>query len=111
MLREKENAVPLQETKPRRANGDRAVEAAGAASTTPGRPTIGLALGGGAARGFAHIGILQTLLANGIKPDVITGTSMGAVIGGCCAAGQLEPFAQWSLTLTRRRILRYLDVS
>lgn len=91
--------------------GDRAVEAEGAASTTAGRPSIGLALGGGAARGFAHIGILRTLLAEGIKPDVITGTSMGAVVGGCYAAGQLESFAQWSLTLTRRRVLRYLDVS
>jgi NTE family protein len=75
------------------------------------RPPIGIALGGGAARGFAHIGILQTLLANGVKPDVVTGTSMGAVVGGCYAAGQLEPFTRWSLGLTRRRILGYLDVS
>ena len=55
-----------------------------------GRPTIGLALGGGAARGFAHIGVLRTLLAHGIKPDVIVGTSIGAVVGGCYAAGQLD---------------------
>ncbi len=94
-----------------RGTGDRAVAAEEAASTTAGRPSIGLALGGGAARGFAHVGILQTLLAAGIKPDVITGTSMGAVVGGCYAAGQLEAFAQWSLALTRRRVLRYLDVS
>jgi NTE family protein len=75
------------------------------------RPSIGLVLGGGAARGFAHIGVLQTLLAHGLKPDVITGTSMGAVVGGCYAAGQLEPFMQWALGLTRRRVLRYLDFS
>ena len=76
-----------------------------------GRPSIGLALGGGAARGFAHIGVLQTLLAHGLKPDVIAGTSMGAVIGGCYAAGQLDDIAEWALSLTRRRVLGYLDVS
>jgi NTE family protein len=102
----------LQGPTPRASAGDRAVEANGELSTTPpGRPSIGLALGGGAARGFAHIGILQTLLAHGVKPDVITGTSMGAVIGGCYAAGYLEPFMQWSLALTRKSVLRYLDVS
>ena len=42
------------------------------------RPVIGLALGGGAARGFAHIGVLRTLMAHGIRPDVIAGTSTGA---------------------------------
>ena len=75
------------------------------------RPSLGLALGGGAARGFAHIGILQTLLAHGFKPDVITGTSMGAVVGGCCAAGHLQSFSEWALTLTRKRVFRYLDFS
>jgi NTE family protein len=77
----------------------------------PSRPSIGIALGGGAARGFAHIGVLQTLLANGIKPDVVTGTSMGAVIGGCYAAGQIDAITDWALSLTRRRVLGYLDVS
>ena len=73
------------------------------------RPTIGVALSGGAARGFAHIGVLQTLVAHGLKPDVIAATSMGAVIGGCYAAGQLEYFTHWALRLTRRRVLGYLD--
>jgi NTE family protein len=75
------------------------------------RPSIGLALGGGAARGFAHIGILNILLAYGLKPDVITGTSIGALIGGFCAAGQLDAITEWSLGLTRHRVLGYLDVS
>jgi NTE family protein len=92
--------------------GDRAVEAL----NTPNgdrrkRPSIGLALGGGAARGFAHIGVLQTLLAHGVKPDVITGTSMGAVVGGCYAAGQMKSLCEWTLTLTRRRVFRYVDFS
>ena len=46
------------------------------------RPVIGLALGGGAARGFAHIGVLRTLLAHGIVPNIVVGTSIGAVVGG-----------------------------
>ena len=54
------------------------------------RTRIGIALGGGAARGWAHIGVLRTLAAAGIVPDVIAGTSIGAVVGGCFAAGQLD---------------------
>jgi NTE family protein len=91
--------------------GDRSVEAGESSPAAAGRPSIGLALGGGAARGFAHIGVLQTLLAHGLKPDVVAGTSMGAVIGGCYAAGELDDIAAWARGLTRRRILGYLDVS
>src|SRR5690348_11721834 len=75
------------------------------------RPTIGLALGGGAARGFAHIGVMRTLLAHGIVPDVIVGTSIGAVVGGCYAAKELDDLESWSRTLTVRGILSYLDIS
>ena len=67
-------------------NGDRAAEATPQPQPTVTRPTIGLALGGGAARGFAHIGVMRKLLAHGIVPDVIVGTSIGAVVGGCYAA-------------------------
>ena len=73
------------------------------------RPSIGLALGGGAARGFAHIGVLRTLMARGLKPEVIAGTSIGAVVGGCYAAGQLDAFEVWGRGLTPRRLLGYLD--
>ncbi len=73
------------------------------------RFSIGLALGGGAARGFAHIGVLRTLLANGIRPDVIAGTSIGAIVGGLYGAGHLDAFEEWCRTLTRRRVLGYLD--
>jgi len=75
------------------------------------RPSIGLVLGGGAARGFAHIGVIKTLLAKGYTPDIITGTSIGAVIGGCFAAGKLEEVERWGRGLTRRSLLGYLDVS
>lgn len=51
------------------------------------RPVIGLALGGGGARGYAHIGVIRTLIAHQIPIDVVAGTSMGAVIGGAYACG------------------------
>jgi NTE family protein len=73
------------------------------------RLSIGLVLGGGAARGFAHIGVLRTLLAHGIRPDVIAGTSIGAVVAGLFAAGELDVFEDWCRQLTRRRVLGYLD--
>ena len=58
------------------------------ASVKPAKPVrIGLALGGGAARGFAHIGVIKTLEAQGINPDIIVGTSAGAVVGALYAAG------------------------
>jgi NTE family protein len=74
------------------------------------RPVIGLALGGGAARGFAHIGILRTLLAHGIVPNVVVGTSIGAVVGGAYAAGHLDTLEQWARSLQPRNILGYLDI-
>src|SRR6201991_5387043 len=74
------------------------------------RPVIGLALGGGAARGFAHIGILKTLVAHGINPDVVVGTSIGGVVGGAYAAGHLDRLEAWARTLQPRSILSYLDI-
>src|ERR1700726_4071509 len=74
------------------------------------RPVIGLALGGGAARGFAHIGIVRTLIAHGIIPDVVVGTSIGAVIGGAYASGHLDTLEEWARSLQPRNILSYLDI-
>jgi NTE family protein len=70
---------------------------------------IGLALGGGAARGWAHIGVLKALAAAGIKPDIIAGTSIGAVVGACHAAGHLDELEGFARELNRRRIFGYLD--
>ena len=70
---------------------------------------IGLALGGGAARGWAHIGVLKALAEAGIKPDIIAGTSIGAVVGACHAAGHLDELEEFARELTRRRIFGYLD--
>jgi NTE family protein len=74
------------------------------------RPVIGLALGGGAARGFAHIGIVRALVAHGIIPDVIVGTSIGAVVGGVYASGHLDTLEEWARGLQPRNILGYLDI-
>jgi len=93
-------------------NGDRAADASDApAKPVAARPSIGLALGGGAARGFAHIGVLRALIANGIVPDVIVGTSIGAVVGGCYAANQMDELESWSRALTVRGVLSYLDIN
>jgi NTE family protein len=56
-------------------------------TVSPKKPVIGLALGGGAARGFAHIGVIKALEANGIKPDLVVGTSAGSVIAALYASG------------------------
>ena len=74
------------------------------------RPVIGLALGGGAARGFAHIGIVRALIAHSIVPDVVVGTSIGAVVGGAYAAGHLDTLEEWARSLQPRNILGYLDI-
>jgi len=70
---------------------------------------IGLALGGGSARGWAHIGVLRALNAEGIHPDIIAGTSIGAVVGGCYVAGELGALEQFARQLTRRKVLGFLD--
>ena len=93
-------------------NGDRSAEATPApVQPAATRPTIGLALGGGAARGFAHIGVVRALAARGIVPDVIVGTSIGAVVGGCYAARQLDGLEEWARGLNVRNVLSYLDIS
>ncbi len=74
------------------------------------RPVIGLALGGGAARGLAHIGIVRSLIAHGIVPNVVVGTSIGAVVGGAYATGQLDTLEEWARRLQPRKILGYLDI-
>ncbi len=70
---------------------------------------IGLALGGGAARGLAHIGVIEALIEAGLEPQIVAGTSIGAVAGGFYAAGRLEELHGFAKELTLRRLLRYLD--
>ena len=58
-------------------------------------PKLGLALGGGAARGFAHIGVIQVLEENGIKPDLVVGTSAGSLVAAFYASGKTGAQLQW----------------
>lgn len=74
-------------------------------------PRIGLALGSGGARGWAHIGVLRSLEAHGIRPDVVCGSSAGALVGGAYASGNLDSFTEWVTSLTRLDVLRMLDFS
>ena len=74
------------------------------------RPRIGLALGGGVARGWAHIGALRALRRYGIEPDVIAGSSVGALVGGAHLAGRLSALEDWARKLTRIKIVSYLDL-
>ena len=70
---------------------------------------IGLALGGGMARGFAHIGALRALQRHGIHPGIVAGTSIGALAGGSYLTGQLDDFEKWATSLNRFKVLSYLD--
>jgi NTE family protein len=90
-----------------RQNGARGKMELGAALTK--KPKIGLALRRRRGAAFAHIGILRTL-ANGIVPDIVVGTSIGAVVGGSYAAGHLDTLEAWARGLLPRNIFSYLDI-
>ncbi len=88
-------------------------ESGGATLTRPKvrKPKIGLAIGAGSARGWAHIGVLRELESSGIVPDVIAGTSIGAIVGGCHAAGKLGDIEDFALGMTKRRMFTLMDFS
>jgi NTE family protein len=71
---------------------------------------IAVALGGGSARGWAHIGVLRALDEVGLQVDMIAGTSIGALVGGCYLAGKLDQLEEFARSLTRRRMLGLLDI-
>lgn len=73
------------------------------------RPKIGLALGSGVSRGWAHIGILKAMKARGIVPDVIAGTSIGAVVGAAQVVDRLDILENWALDLSKINFWRFLD--
>lgn len=75
------------------------------------RSRIGLALGSGVARGWAHIGVLRALQKQGVRPDIIVGTSIGAVVGSCYCAGLLDGLETFARRLTRRKVFGFLDVN
>ena len=72
-------------------------------------PRLGLALGSGSARGWAHIGVLQVLDEEGIRPDIVCGSSIGALVGAAYAAGELNRFADWVQGLGMRDVFGFMD--
>lgn len=74
------------------------------------RPRIGLALGSGSARGWAHIGVIDALAEAGIEPDIVSGTSIGSLVGAAYVAGQLSALRQWAMAATWREIVGLMDV-
>ena len=74
-------------------------------------PVIGLALGGGSARGWSHIGVIRVLERAGIVPQVVCGTSIGALVGAAYADGQLDQLEGWVRSLTWQAVLRLLDIT
>lgn len=71
---------------------------------------VGLAFGGGVARGWAHIGAARRFDELGFKPDIVAGTSVGALVGGFWRAGELDALEAWARSLTKTRMLSYFDV-
>ncbi len=74
------------------------------------RPRLGIALGSGSARGWAHIGVLRAMQQAGIEPDLVCGTSIGAFVGAAYASGKLDELDAWVSGLTRRDVLGFFDV-
>ena len=72
---------------------------------------LGLVLGSGSARGWAHIGVIRELLEAGYKPDIVCGCSIGALVGAAYANGDLDKLEKWARSLTRQEVLKLLDVS
>jgi len=74
-------------------------------------PRIGLALGSGSARGWAHLGVLQALDERGLKPTVLAGASVGALVGAAFASGQAAGLEAWVRTLTKMDVWTLLDAT
>ena len=72
--------------------------------------TVGLALGGGVARGWAHIGAIKALMEANIEIDIISGTSIGALVGGFYVTGKIATLEKWALTLNKNKVFNYLDI-
>jgi len=75
----------------------------------PKPPVVGLALGSGSARGWAHLGVLEGLEEIGVRPQVVAGTSIGALVGAVYVSGQLREFSDWVQKLSSRDVFSLLD--
>ncbi len=75
------------------------------------KKTVSLVLGSGGARGYAHIGVIEEILSQGLSISSISGSSIGALIGGLFACGKLDEYKKWVTTLTKLDVLKLLDIS
>jgi NTE family protein len=73
-------------------------------------PKIGLALGSGASTGWSHIGVIDALSAEGIEPDIVCGTSVGAMIGAAYVAGNLQKLKDWVMASSRTDVYRFFEI-
>lgn len=73
------------------------------------RPRIGLELGSGSARGWLHIGIIDSLTEAGIEPAIVCGTSVGSLVGAAYVAGRLGELRQWAEAATWREVVGLID--
>lgn len=74
------------------------------------RPRIGLALGSGSARGWAHFGVIDSLVEAGVEPHIVCGTSIGSLVGAAYVGGRLTELRQWAEAATWREIVGLIDV-
>src|SRR5512139_4316026 len=79
--------------------------------TAPHKPRVGLALGSGSARGWAHIGVIRALEEAGVRPELVCGTSIGALVGAAYAAGELDRLESWATELGIGDVVGFVDVS
>lgn len=75
------------------------------------KPRIGIALGAGGARGFCHIGVLKELQAQNRAPQIVSGSSIGALVGACYAAGRLQELENWARSLNRFKAISLWDIT
>jgi NTE family protein len=75
------------------------------------KPRIGLALGSGSARGWAHIGAIRALEERGLKPDIVCGTSVGALVGAAYASGELDRLEKWVTSLAWTTVVKLMDIT
>lgn len=75
------------------------------------KPLVGLALGSGSARGWAHVGVIRALEEAGIRPDIVCGTSVGAMVAAAYAAGELDRFEQWVRGMGITDVVGFMDVT
>jgi NTE family protein len=73
------------------------------------RARLGLALGVGSARGWAHIGVIRALEERGLRPDILVGASVGALVAASYAGGRIDALEKWVRTLTQREVWRLVD--